>query len=569
MEDYEKLNDLLCEKEQQIQHNNEDFRKTIMEKEKEIQIQKLFFSRTRSLIFDLETRVETQLNSLLEDPSSSEIIVFRLNSIKTELCLFFKIFKQMENEENKSEFPSKVNEICKNEEKTSFPQLQIEEYWKSVVIAMTSDKENLLKKIQECNSNELKELNCKIKKLEDYIQEKNTTNFNENYWKSLIFSLSSEKEQLLKKLEETQQQSPPLSQHNMNNEVLEERIRELERILQEKNKQIMSFNEIVHEWQRKYAQIEQDIQDNGLDALTKEETYERELTSLKEQLLMNEKILGTREAEILDFCQTLSERTEKQKFLESENLKLMNELNENRLKVSKISKENEEYEGFVRSLQEEIAVLQKSKDLAALQEQKLIDLNEKFEEFRTKSFEKIENLAKELEIQENINAENMLKLENKCKENFELSQINKEIEILSESLNKTLSLKECQIETLEKKCRLFESERSLIEKKAEELLEVKNRNKRCIETISSSSQEINYLKKQIEILMDNQKSLENKIFEKESLIIELNHEIKRNKAEIEKKHKILQEKEDFIADFRNSQSFFIYFYFITFFLLFY
>ena len=140
MEDYEKLNDLLCEKEQQIQHNNEDFRKTIMEKEKEIQIQKLFFSRTRSLIFDLETRVETQLNSLLEDPSSSEIIVFRLNSIKTELCLFFKIFKQMENEENKSEFPSKVNEICKNEEKTSFPQLQIEEYWKSVVIAMTSDK---------------------------------------------------------------------------------------------------------------------------------------------------------------------------------------------------------------------------------------------------------------------------------------------------------------------------------------------------------------------------------------------------------------------------------------------
>lgn len=536
MEDYERLNELLYEKEQQILHINEEHVKKNSEKEKEIQTLKCDFLRISTIIFDLETRLKTHFQFLMEDNNFPETAVLRINSLEKELSIFFTFCKTIDKHENQYvQGNNKKNEI------------QIEEYWKSVVIALTSEKEMLLKKIEDANFYEFKELHGKIKKLEDFLQEKNSNNFNENYWKSVILSLSNEKEQLLKKIEENSKCPPS------NTECLLIRVNELEQLLLQKHNQIMGFNDIIHQWQMKYSQIEQDIQDTGIEALNKEDRYERELSTLKEQLLANERLLGQREAEILDYCQTLSERTEKQKFLENENLRLMNELNEFRLKFTKIQKEYQECQKMIRNLEDEMNGSKKNKELAIIQEQKLLDLNSKFEEFKAKSFEKIESLVKELELQESLKIENIKKFETKCQENFELSEMTKELELLSDSLSKTLSLKECQIENLEKKCRLFDNERIILEKKNEELLDLKNRNKRCIETISTSSQEINSLKKEIEAMIQHKKSFDNKLFEKEALIIELNHELKVSKSQCEKHGKLIQEKDDIINELKNIQ----------------
>ena len=337
-------------------------------------------TRLTSLVFDLETRVFPLLSPLIMDTTQSESSLFRLKSFQNELSQFFSFFKEYQ----KPKLPLKSPKNSTN--------TPLEAYWKSIVEMISKEKEQLLKKLE--NNGEIEGLQVRIRELEDsLISKANHQGLNESYWKSLIVTLSSEKEQLLERLE--------VNTHNGRNENLEEemneRIGNLEETLQEKNNQIMSFNAIVKEWQAKYEKIEQDIHESGIDNLTKEETFEREVTSLKEQLMINERLLGTREAEILDYCQTLSQRTEKQKFLEGENRKLTTELNEIKLKYSKIEKDLEENISVLANLKEELANVRKNKDLTIVQEQKLLDLNSKFDDFKTKSFDKIENLMQELE----------------------------------------------------------------------------------------------------------------------------------------------------------------------------
>ena len=526
-------------------------------------------SGLNSIIIDLELRITPLLNPLLQDQNQTETFIFRLNSLKNELSAFYSLIKdlhkdcsmQYQKNFHKDHQLAKSPQILKNSQllKDSPQNMskdtsiimrdssKIENYWKSVVSALSNEKEELLRKLEKFNNNyEIEGLQNKLKELEESLNEKNSQGFpNENYYKSLIISLSSEKELLLKRLES-------LNNKENNTESLQNRIKELEEVLQEKNSQINGFNEIIEEWQLKYSRIEQDIHENGLDALTKEETYERELLTLKEQLSANEKLLSTREAEILDYCQTLSQRTEKQKALENENRRLIVELNEIKLKYSQIQKDYEECQGYMKNIKEEMNFLLKNKDLALLQEQKLVDLNTKFEDFKTRSFDKISTLAQELERTEQLRNESLKGFEVKNQENAELIEMMKEIEQLSESQGKTLGLKETQIENLETKVRLLENERVLLEKKTQELVDLKNRNKRCLETISSSSNEINGLKKDMEILISSQKALDEKLFEKETIIIDLNHQIKGLKSQIEKNLKILDEKEKLINELNHQ-----------------
>ena len=489
---------------------------------------------------------------MLQDLNLSETFIFRINSLQQELFTFFSLFKDSQKSFTNDSLKNsslKSPQIMKNSQKDSPQNLvkdaanPLESYWKSLVLALSSEKEQLLKKLEKIDEISVENLQNRIKELELNLSQKSSQN--ENYWKSLILTLSSEKEQLLKKLEN----------FNKNREIddFHNRIKELEEVLQEKNSQIMGFNEIIEEWQGKYSRIEQDIHENGLDGLTKEETYEREISSLKEQISMNEKLLGIREAEILDYCETLSQRTEKQKNLENENRRFMIELNENRLKLSQIQKDFEEDQGIIQSLKEELGFMHRSKDLALIQEQKLMDLNVKFEDFKGRSFEKISNLANELERMEVVKADTLKGFEMKSQENQELLEMFKELEILTESQSKALSLKETQIENLETKIRLFENERSLFDKNTKELIEVKNRNKRCLETINNSTNEINGLKREIEGNITVQKSLQEKLFEKESIIIELNHQNKGFKGQLEKNSKVLFEKNAMINEIKTMK----------------
>ena len=254
--------------------------------------------RLTSLVSDLETRVFPVLTPLLQDPTLSETCLFRLKSFQQELLTFFSFFKEYQKPRFVKSSPKSSNN-------------PLEAYWKSIVEVLSLEKEQLLKRLESSNNiMELEGLQVRIQELEDSLLEKaNHQGLNESYWKSLIIALSNEKEQLLNRLEG----SNTLKPNEDFVEGLQCRLRDLEETLQEKNNQIMSFNEIAKEWQMKYTKIEQDIHDTGLDGLTKEETFEREVSTLKEQLLINERLLGTREAEILDYCQTLSQRTEKQK----------------------------------------------------------------------------------------------------------------------------------------------------------------------------------------------------------------------------------------------------------------
>lgn len=487
---------------------------------------------------DLETRVFPVLTPLLQDPTLSETCLFRLKSFQQELLTFFSFFKEYQKPRFVKSSPKSSNN-------------PLEAYWKSIVEVLSLEKEQLLKRLESSNNiMELEGLQVRIQELEDSLLEKaNHQGLNESYWKSLIIALSNEKEQLLNRLEG----SNTLKPNEDFVEGLQCRLRDLEETLQEKNNQIMSFNEIAKEWQMKYTKIEQDIHDTGLDGLTKEETFEREVSTLKEQLLINERLLGTREAEILDYCQTLSQRTEKQKVLETENRKLVGELNEVRLKYARMEKEFEEMQGIIRNLMEELNIIKKNKDLALAQEQKLLDLNAKFDDFKAKSFDKIEGLMQELERTDASKNEYFKTLEAKSQENFELVEMVKELELLTESQGRALMLKENQIEALETKTRLLENERILLEKKTTEFQDLKNRNKRCIETISKSSNEMNDLKKEMEGIAMNQKSLEEKIFEKESEIIEVNHMVKGLKSQIERNNKIIEEKDFLINELKNNK----------------
>ena len=144
-------------------------------------------------------------------------------------------------------------------------------------------------------------------------------------------------------------------------------------------------------------------------------------------------------------------------------------------------------------------------------------------------------------------------LESKQQENNDLLDMVKELEQLTESQSRTLVLKESQIEALETKSRLLENERLVMEKKNQENSDLKNRNKRCIETISKSSSEMNELKKELDGVMGNQRLLESRVFEKESLIIELNHQIKVLKGQIEKYGNAIEERDRVIEDLRSKK----------------
>lgn len=562
MEDIEKANEQLREKDQELLLKTEEFTSKLSQKEdllqkltyeKEILLKRTSpfdFTRLFSIIIELETRILPLLTPILEDQNLSEAVTFRIKSLEQELLTLFSFFKDLQN--NPLTDKNKDNRRLSNENTKESPlkdSSRIDAYWKSVVMALTFEKEHLLKRFENPNTESLYN---RIKELEESLQEKNNQtqdqNSNENYWKSLISSLSDEKEQLLKKLETLGNKN---SQYVL--ESLKIQVRELEDVLHEKNSQIMSFNELIQEWQLKYSQIEEEIHENGLEALTKEDTLEREIVSLKEQLFLNEKLLGSREAEILDYCQTLSQRTEKQKALETENRKLIIELNEAKLKLSRIDKDYEETQNLVKSLKEELALIQKNKDLSSIHEQQLLELSSKFEDFRTKSFEKIEALSQELEHTESMRNDLLKGYEEKSQENNELMEMLKELELLTESQGKTLSLKETQINNIENKMKLLENEKNICEKKMNELQELKMRNKRCLETITGSSNEINGLKKEMEALMNSQKVLQEKLFEKESLIIELNHLIKGSKAQTEKNIKALDEKEHLINELRRSK----------------
>ena len=112
-------------------------------------------------------------------------------------------------------------------------------------------------------------------------------------------------------------------------------------------------------------------------------------------------------------------------------------------------------------------------------------------------------------------------LESKQQENNDLLEMVKELEQLTESQSRTLVLKESQIEALETKSRLLENERLVMEKKNQENSDLKNRNKRCIETISKSSSEMNELKKELDGVIGNRRLLGNAIEERDRVIEDL------------------------------------------------
>ena len=98
------------------------------------------------------------------------------------------------------------------------------------------------------------------------------------------------------------------------NQSMQSRIEALEFELDQKNKCAKTFNDLIGEWQERYKKIAEEIS-NKEEILQKNEEdqnfYQQKIQEMQGQLEAQEKLIGEREAIILNYCKSITDWRDK------------------------------------------------------------------------------------------------------------------------------------------------------------------------------------------------------------------------------------------------------------------
>lgn len=98
------------------------------------------------------------------------------------------------------------------------------------------------------------------------------------------------------------------------NQSMQSRIESLEFELDQKNKCAKTFNDLIGEWQERYKKIAEEISNKEEILLKNEEDqnfYQQKIQEMQGQLEAHERLIGEREAIILNYCKSITDWRDK------------------------------------------------------------------------------------------------------------------------------------------------------------------------------------------------------------------------------------------------------------------